>query len=99
MAEAIAEGARSCGAEVSLTDVTSADDGILDGDVILFGCPAMGAEHWRNRSSGRSFPRRKEDCPERKSGCSAHTIGATVNGCAFGPSGRRRPVRFCLPKG
>lgn len=44
MAEAIAEGARSCGAEVSLTDVTSADDGILDGDVILFGCPAMGAE-------------------------------------------------------
>lgn len=44
MAKAIAEGARSCGAEVSLTDVTSADDGILDGDVILFGCPAMGAE-------------------------------------------------------
>lgn len=55
MAEAIAEGARSCGAEVSLTDVTSADDGILDGDVILFGCPAMGAEHWRNRSSGVLF--------------------------------------------
>lgn len=44
MAKAIAEGARSCGAEVSLTDVTSADDGIPDGDVILFGCPAMGAE-------------------------------------------------------
>ena len=44
MAEAIAEGARSCGAEVSLTDVTSADDGIPDGDVTLFGCPAMGAE-------------------------------------------------------
>ena len=44
MAEAIAEGARSCGAEVSLADVRLADDGILDGDVILFGCPAMGAE-------------------------------------------------------
>lgn len=99
MAEAIAEGARSCGAEVSLTDVTSADDGILDGDVILFGCPAMGAEHWRNRSSGRSFPRRKEDCPERKSGCSAHTIGATVNGYAFRPSGAQTAGAVLIAEG
>lgn len=44
MAEAVAEGAKGAGAEVALLNVSEADAGVLDNDVVLFGCPAMGAE-------------------------------------------------------
>ena len=44
MANAVAEGAESAGAEVKVIPVAAADDGVLSSDVILFGCPAMGSE-------------------------------------------------------
>ena len=44
MAEYVAEGAKSGGADVALMTVSEADAGVLDSDVLLFGCPAMGAE-------------------------------------------------------
>ena len=44
MANAVAEGAESAGAEVKVIPVAAADEGVLSSDVILFGCPAMGSE-------------------------------------------------------
>lgn len=45
MAKAIAEGAKSAGAEVSLKMVSEAGEGdVKDCDLLALGCPAMGAE-------------------------------------------------------
>lgn len=45
MAEAVAEGARTAGAEVSLLTCGEFDGGMMgDYDAVAFGCPAMGAE-------------------------------------------------------
>ena len=45
MAEAVAEGAKSAGAEVTLANVNDFDSSsVTDFDGIAFGCPAMGAE-------------------------------------------------------
>lgn len=45
MAEAVAEGAQSAGAQVNLIPVAAADSSSVDADVVLMGCPAMGAEN------------------------------------------------------
>lgn len=42
MANAVAEAAK--GAEVELLPVAAADESVLNSDVLLLGCPAMGAE-------------------------------------------------------
>lgn len=44
MAEAVAEGAKSAGADVNLLTVSQADISASDSDVLIMGCPAMGAE-------------------------------------------------------
>ena len=44
MAEAVAEGAKSAGADVNLLTVSQADISAADSDVLIMGCPAMGAE-------------------------------------------------------
>ena len=44
MANAVAEGAQGAGAEVDLLPVSAAGEDVLGSDVLLFGCPAMGAE-------------------------------------------------------
>ena len=45
MADAVAEGAKSAGAEVSVFNVTDfSADKVDEFDAIAFGCPAMGAE-------------------------------------------------------
>lgn len=44
MANAVCEGAESAGAEVELLPVAEASADVLDSDVLLFGCPAMGSE-------------------------------------------------------
>ncbi len=45
MAEALAEGARSAGAEVKLSEVGSAKaESVLAADAAALGCPSMGAE-------------------------------------------------------
>ena len=44
MANAVKEGAESAGAEVELLPVAAASADVLDSDVLLFGCPAMGSE-------------------------------------------------------
>lgn len=44
MANAVCEGAKETGAEVELLNVSEASDAVLNSDVLLLGCPAMGAE-------------------------------------------------------
>ena len=44
MAQAVYAGAISGGEEADLIPVSIADKSVLDADVIIFGCPAMGAE-------------------------------------------------------
>ena len=44
MAGAVAEGAKSAGAEVEVIPVAAADESVLTADVVLCGCPAMGNE-------------------------------------------------------
>ena len=44
MAEAVAEGAEGAGAQVSVIPVAAADSSSVDVDVVVLGCPAMGAE-------------------------------------------------------
>lgn len=44
MAKAVAEGAESAGAQVALLPVAAAGADVLESDILLFGCPAMGAE-------------------------------------------------------
>ena len=45
MAQAIAEGAQSAGAEVSLLEVSQAGAAdVIGSDLVAFGCPAMGME-------------------------------------------------------
>ena len=44
MAEAALEGAKNAGAEVQLLPVAAADESVLQSDILLFGCPAMGSE-------------------------------------------------------
>lgn len=44
MAQAVYDGAISGGTEADLIPVSIADKRVLDADVIIFGCPAMGAE-------------------------------------------------------
>ena len=45
MAEAIAQGAEEAGAEVAVIPVSEADPSKIDADVVILGCPAMGAEN------------------------------------------------------
>lgn len=44
MANAVAEGAKSAGAEVNVIPVAEADKAAVDCDALALGCPAMGCE-------------------------------------------------------
>lgn len=44
MANAVADGVKNGGAEVEILPVAAAEESILESEVLLFGCPAMGAE-------------------------------------------------------
>lgn len=57
MAEAVAEGIRSCGAEAVLTEVSSADAAALSAEAgFALGCPSMGAEQLEEcREAGKDL--------------------------------------------
>ena len=56
MADAVAEGAKGAGAEVSVFNVTDfSADKVDEFDAIAFGCPAMGAETLEDSEFGRVF--------------------------------------------
>ena len=65
MAQAVAEGAKNAGGDVSL--LTSADFGASDMDTydaVAFGCPAMGSEELEDGEFGPMF----SDCEKKLSG-------------------------------
>lgn len=52
MAAQVAEGVRNAGGEtVLLTAAEFGPDQLAEYDAVAFGCPSMGAEHWRRASS------------------------------------------------
>ena len=55
MANAVAEGAKNAGAEVELLPVSTANTDVVGSDVILFGCPAMGAEELEESLGSREW--------------------------------------------
>ena len=65
MAQAVAEGAKQSGAEVSLLTATEFGPEEMDHyDAIAFGCPAMGAEELEDTEFAPMF----ESCEEKLSG-------------------------------
>ncbi len=53
MANAVEEGARNAGAEVTLFGCEFSADNVAEYDAIAFGCPAMGAEVLDYHGSGK----------------------------------------------
>lgn len=81
MAEAVAEGAKFAGAEVTLANVNDFDSSsVTDFDGIAFGCPAMGAEVLEDSEFEPVF----NECESALNGkalpSSVHTAGVTANG-------------------
>ena len=65
MAQAVAEGAKQSGAEVSLLTATEFGPEKMDNyDAIAFGCPAMGAEELEDTEFAPMF----ESCEDKLSG-------------------------------
>ena len=65
MAQAVAEGAKKAGAEVSLLTATEFDADQMDAfDAVAFGCPAMGAEELEDTEFAPMF----EGCEAKLSG-------------------------------
>lgn len=93
MANAVADGAKSCGAEVKVVPVAEADVNLLESDVLLFGCPAMGAEELEEGEFEPFFAEIESGLKGKKSDCSVLMTGATENGCAHGRLARRQTAR------
>ena len=85
MADFVAEGAKSAGADVSVftADEFSADK-INDFDSLAFGCPSMGCEQLEESEFEPMFDSCKSSLKGKKIAFSAHMAGATASGCALG---------------
>ena len=93
MANAVAEGVQGAGAEVDLLPVSAAGEDVLGSDVLLFGCPAMGAEELEEGEFEPFFSSVEGSSQAKRWGCSARTIGVTASGCAPG----RRACKTAAP--
>ena len=77
MANAIAEGIKGKGAEVTVFTASEfGADKVAEFDVLAFGCPAMGAEVLEEDE----FEPLKARSKTRRSHSSAHTAGVTASG-------------------
>lgn len=85
MASAVADGAKAKGADVTVFTASQFNASKLDAfDAVAFGCPAMGAEVLEESEFAPMFEDCKAKLSGKKSRFSAHTAGATANGCAHG---------------
>ena len=89
MAEAVAQGAKDAGAEVTLLSVSDTDAAAASSyDALALGCPAMGGEVLE-----------ESNCPARRSYCSAPMTGEMDSGCGTGSSApKQRAQNWLLPK-
>lgn len=66
MAEAVAQGAKDAGGEVTLLSVSDTDAAAAASyDALALGCPAMGERCWKNRNLSLSFLNWKASCPAK----------------------------------
>ena len=94
MANAVFEGAKAADADSALFAVSETDAAsAATYDVLLLGCPAMGAEVLEEDEFEPFFTELEPKLAGKRSACSALTAGATANGCATGKSASRLPVR------
>ena len=76
MANAVAEGAKSAGAEVELLPVSAASADVVDSDVLLYGLPRNGrGRAGRGRIRAVFLVGRRSRFREKRWDCSALTIG------------------------
>ena len=66
MAEAIAQGAEEAGADVAVIPVSEADPSKIDADVVILGCPAMGAENLEESEFGPFYDSVKDKLAGKK---------------------------------
>lgn len=93
MAKEIEEAVKSAGAEVEtlLFEDTSVD-AVAGKDVVLLGCPAMGAEELEETIVEPFFTELEGKLSGKKSAFSALTAGAQANGWTTGSSARKMPA-------
>ena len=90
MANAVAEGMKEAGAEVTMLTPDQVQAGELGGyGAIAFGCPAMGSEVLEEMDFQPMFDACSAASAWR---CSAPTAGATASGCATGRVTAAMPV-------
>jgi Flavodoxins len=93
MAEAVAEGARTAGADVSVLGPAEFTPEKAEGfDGIAFGCPAMGAEVLEEYEFEPMFSDVEGSLSGKRSHCSVHTDGVTDSGCVTGKTGASMPA-------
>ena len=84
MANAVAEGAKAAGADVSLLHVNETDAVSAAGyGKLALGCP-WARRFWRKRSSSRSLRNWNPGSAVKRSHCLAPMAGVTANGCGIG---------------
>ena len=81
MANAVLEGMKENGADASIYSADAFQAGDVEGyDAIAFGCPAMGAEVWREDEFQPLFDECKSALAGRRLHCSVLMDGAMENG-------------------
>ena len=95
MANAVAEGAKAAGAEV--TTFESSDfsaDKVDEFDAIAFGCPAMGDEVLEEDEFEPMFSSCEAKLSGKNSDFSVPMDGETENGCIIGKTNAKKTVQF-----
>ena len=81
MAEAVAEGIRSAGAEANVLEVADADAAALASeDAFALGCPSMGRNSWKRQRWNLLWKRWNPWYPGRRFCCLAPMGGAMESG-------------------
>ena len=99
MAEAIAEGAKSVSQNAALFTVTEISaDAAAGYDVLILGCPAMGAEvleedEFEPFFSNLCFGTVSANFPAKKLSSLALTAGVTASGCGIGRNAPEMPAQ------
>lgn len=100
MAEAVAQGAKDAGGEVTLLSVSDTDAAAAASyDALALGCPAMGGEVLEESEFEPFFSELEGKLSGKRSRCSAPMTGEMDSGCGTGSSApKQRAQNWLLPK-
>ena len=97
MANAVAEGAKAAGAEVTTFETSDfSTDKVDEFDAIAFGCPAMGDEVLEEDEFEPMFSSCEAKLSGKKLGLFG-SYGETENGCIIGKTNAKKTVQFLYP--